>query len=79
MYVLASDVQRIDAFVCGAAASIDFEATNGRITFAFRGQGGLVAGVTTATVASNLIANGYNFYGAYATANQQFREFQNGT
>jgi len=79
IYVLASDVQRIDAFVCGAAASIDFEATNGRITFAFRGQGGLVAGVTTATVASNLIANGYNFYGAYATANQQFREFQNGT
>ncbi|TIR96202.1 MAG: DUF3383 domain-containing protein, partial [Mesorhizobium sp.] len=49
------------------------------ITFAFRGQDGLVAGVTTATVASNLIANGYNFYGAYATAAQQFLEFQNGT
>lgn len=79
IYVPASDVQRIDAFVCGSAASIDFEATNGRITFAFKGQGGLVAGVTTATAANNLIANGYNFYGAYATANQTFRQFQNGT
>ncbi|WP_144378528.1 DUF3383 family protein [Mesorhizobium amorphae] len=79
VFVPASDVQRIDAFVCGAAASIDFEATNGRITFAFKGQGGLVAGVTKATEASNLIANGYNFYGAYATANQTFRQFQNGT
>ncbi|MGO4337868.1 DUF3383 domain-containing protein [Labrys sp. KB_33_2] len=66
------------AFVCGAAASIDFEATNGRITFAFRGQDGLVADVTDATVASNLIANGYNFYGAYATANQQFLMLQPG-
>ncbi|RUV07761.1 DUF3383 domain-containing protein [Mesorhizobium sp. M1A.F.Ca.IN.020.03.2.1] len=70
---------QIAAFICGAAASIDFQQTNGRITFAFRGQDGLVAGVTTATVASNLIANGYNFYGAYATAAQQFLEFQNGT
>lgn len=66
------------SFICGSAASIDFGATNGRITFAFRGQDGLVADVTTATIASNLIANGYNFYGAYATANQQFLELQPG-
>lgn len=71
--------QNIAAFVCGAAASIDFEATNGRITFAFKGQAGLVAGVTTATAAANLIANGYNFYGAYATANQEFLQLQNGS
>jgi len=69
---------KLAAFVCGTAASIDFDATNGRITFAFRGQDGLVAGVTTATAAQNLIANGYDFYGAYATANQQFLEFQPG-
>lgn len=66
------------AFVCGTTASIDFDQTNGRITFAFRGQSGLIAGVTNATVATNLTANGYNFYGAYATANQQFLEFQTG-
>lgn len=67
------------AFICGTAASINFDATNGRITFAFRGQDGLVASVTNATVANNLIANGYNFYGAYATANQQFLMLQEGS
>lgn len=35
--------------------------------------------VTSETVANNLIANGYNFYGAYATANQFFQFFQKGT
>jgi len=66
------------AFVCGIAASIDFAATNGRTTFAFRSQSGLTADVTDASVASNLISNGYNFYGAYATANQQFVFLQPG-
>lgn len=67
------------AFICGAAASIDFNATNGRITFAYRGQDGLTASVTNAAVAANLDANGYNFYGAYATANQQFLFVQPGS
>jgi len=69
----------IAAFICGAAASIDFGATNGRITFAYRGQDGLVAGVTDATAYENLLANGYNAYCAFATASQQFVMFQNGT
>jgi len=67
------------AFVCGCAASIDFEATNGRITFAYKGQAGLVPDVTSATAAQNLIANGYNFYGAYATSTQQFQFLQPGS
>lgn len=67
------------AFVCGAVASIDFTALNGRATLAFRSQTGLVAGVTDRTVAANLIANGYNFYGAYATANDQFVFFYPGS
>lgn len=71
--------QHLAAFVCGAIASIDFTATNGRTTMAYRSQTGLVAGVTSATVANNLIANGYNFYGAYATAAQQFLFFQQGS
>lgn len=63
------------AFVMGTAASIDFEATNGHITFAYKQQPDLVAGVTSGTVALNLagdpqaigsFGNGYNFYGAYA-------------
>lgn len=68
------------AFICGAAASIDFSETNGRISFAYKAQAGLVAGVTDPTVAINLggnpqgtdRGNGYNFYGAYANANQGF-------
>lgn len=68
------------AFICGAAASIDFSETNGRISFAYKAQAGLVAGVTDPTVATNLggnpqgsdRGNGYNFYGAYANANQNF-------
>lgn len=68
----------IAAFVCGAAASIDFTDLNGRITFAYRRQNGLTAGVTTATAGTNLIANGYNFYGDYATADTQFLFLQPG-
>ena len=60
------------AFFMGATASIDFSQSNGRITFAFKSQTGLVADVTSQTIGDNLIANGYNFYGAYATAAQGF-------
>src|SRR5476649_2384091 len=56
------------AFVLGTMASIDFDRLNGRITFAFRSQAGLSPSVTDATVASNLISNGYNYYGTYATS-----------
>ena len=65
-------------FVAGMAASIDFEATNGNITFFGKHQQGLVASVTDATTAANLDANGYNYYGAYATANQGFVFFNKG-
>lgn len=60
------------AFVAGSAASLNFGATNGRTTFAFRNQSGLVASVTTDAGYTNLLANGYNIYGAFATASQQF-------
>lgn len=66
------------AFICGTTASINFEETNGRITFAYKGQAGLSADVTNATAANNLIANGYNFYGAYATASENFTFLQPG-
>lgn len=67
------------AFICGMTASIDFTQRNGRITFAYKGQSGLNADVTDPTIAANLIANGYNFYGAYATANQAFTFLQSGS
>lgn len=67
------------AFICGTIASIDFDQPNGRITLAYKGQPGLTADITDATTANNLIANGYNFYGAYATANDQFVNEQRGS
>lgn len=66
------------AFICGTAAAINFNEAQGRITFAYKSQGGLTADVTDATVAQNLLSNGYNFYGDYATANDQFQFLQNG-
>lgn len=75
------------SFICGAAASIDFTQKNGRTAFAYRAQAGLVASVTDPIVAQNLggdpqtplsYGNGYNFYGAYGTANPNFTWFQRG-
>jgi hypothetical protein len=71
--------QLLECFVSGTAAAINFGQLNGRITFAFKSGNGLTASVSNATVAQNLIANGYNFYGAYATANQSFIFFYPGS
>lgn len=76
----------IAAFVSGAAASIDFTERNGRISFAYRQQSGLVASVTDPTIAANLggnpqtsdHGNGYSFYGAYANADENFTTYQRG-
>jgi hypothetical protein len=66
------------AFFLGSMASIDFEETNGRITFAYKGQAGLTADVFDLDIARNLIANGYNFYGDYADSENDFQLFQPG-
>ena len=66
------------AFALGMAASINYNQTNGRITFAFKAQAGLSANVTDPTTAGNLLANGYCFYGAYGSATASFIWFQNG-
>ncbi len=75
------------AFVMGTAAAIDFSRRNGRVSFAYRSQDGLLATLTDATVAANLYGqplvansygNGYNAYGAFGTANPGFTWFQRG-
>ena len=75
-------------FACSYAASLDFTRQNGRTTIAFRSQPGLVALVTDQQTAINLggnpqvngdFGNGYNYYGAFATANSNFVNFQRGT
>lgn len=67
------------AFICGMVASVDFNRTKGRITLAFKGQAGLVSDITSSTTAANLKLNGYNFYAAYATANDRFVNEQPGS
>ncbi len=67
------------AFVLGTMASINFSQKNGRITFAFKYQSGVPVSVTNQTIAADLELNGYNFVGAYATANQGFTFFYPGS
>ena len=72
------NTKELAAFVLGSVASIDFSRTNGRITAAFKSQPGFTATVTDQQIAANLLANGYSFYGAYATANDNFNFLYNG-
>lgn len=77
----SSDYDTLDevaAFVLGVGASIDFDELNGRTTYAFRAQSGLAASCTSEQTKNNLTANGYSFYGAVATANDQFLFLYNG-
>lgn len=75
----AVDIMNCAVFALAWAASLDFTETNGRATLAFKSSsGGLVPIVTSQTVAANMLTNGYNFYGIYATANQSFIFFYNG-
>lgn len=67
------------AFVMGSAGSIDFDQPNGRITFAYKSQAGLVADITDETAYNNVLANGYNCYASFATANDQFVNLQPGS
>lgn len=77
--VTMTDLTRpLAAFVLGYMASIDFTEINGRTTAAYRSGAGIVAGVGDANVADNLMANGYNFYGDYATSSQSYRFLQPG-
>lgn len=61
------------AFVMSWMASLNFGQTNGRSTLKFQTQSGLTPYVTDGTLAANLEANGYNYYGDFATSSQQFQ------
>lgn len=67
------------AFVLGLTASLDFARTNGRKAFAFKNLDGLTPTVTDAGIAANLEANGYNYIGNWATANDDFTFLYPGT
>lgn len=66
------------AFALGCAASTNWNAPNGRITYKFRSNPNLTPFVTDSTIAANLDANGYNYYAAVATRNQAFQYLRQG-
>jgi len=78
IYEPAGSDLHLASFVGGYAASINFNATNGRATADYKSQSGIVPSVFDATTAANLIANGYNYYGSVATAGAAFQFFDPG-
>jgi len=67
--------------IMGWAASLNFSRTNGRATLFSRSQAGLVPTVTTDINYANALANGYNVYAGFSTANPANNSnlFSNGT
>lgn len=70
-------IQQVAA-VCGGIAAIDFKRTNGRRNIMFMKQAGLAATVADEPTYTALLSNGYTFYGAFATANDEFTFNVNG-
>ncbi len=67
------------ASVLGYAASLDFERAEGRVPFKFRSLDGLLYQVSDSSTYDVLIANHYNFYGAYSSNNYSTRYWADGT
>ncbi|HDG0630511.1 TPA: DUF3383 domain-containing protein [Serratia marcescens] len=67
------------ASVLGYAAALDFDRAEGRVPFKFRSLDGLLAQVNDSSTYDVLIANGYNFYGAYSSNNYSTRYWADGT
>lgn len=55
----------IAAFTCGYAGSIDWAATAGRATPAFKSQSGLATSVSTLDLATAVLSNNASYYGLY--------------
>lgn len=64
--------QRYAVFLMAIGASIDWNRNRAIVTTAFKAQSGLPANVTNAADAGNLISQGMNFIGDYATRNDNF-------
>lgn len=72
------NTKALGSMAMGVGAAIDVAQFEGRKTWAYKAQNGLAFTVDEETKAVNLLGNGYNFYGNYATASELFKLFQNG-
>lgn len=77
-YTMTDMTRPLAAFGMGYMAALNFAATNGRVTYAYRSQGGLITGVTDLAVYNALKANGYNCYADVATSSTKFSFLQPG-
>lgn len=75
---LAILAQNCASFLAGAIASINFAGVNGRNAIAFMSSGSISPTCADDQISQNLKANGYNYYGAFGSANQNFIFFYNG-
>jgi len=71
---------QIAAFIMSCAACIDWDAENGRITFAFKSQSGLSTTVDTLADATAVLSNGASYYGFYGAPGEdnEYSFFYNG-
>lgn len=63
---------RYAAFIMGITASLDWQAPNSTITYAFKAQSGLEANVTDSKTADTLDSLKLNYIGEFATRNESF-------
>lgn len=75
---LAALALNLACFVMGAIASVNFQTPNGRRSLAFLSAAGIQPTCADLQIAKNLVANGYSYYGSFATANQGFIFLYNG-
>lgn len=68
--VVVYDSVEIATFVCGYIGSVDFQATNGRATPAYKMQSGLEASVDTLSAATAVLSNNASYYGLYQAPGQ---------
>lgn len=73
-----SDTPTLSVFIMGSAASIDWNRRQGAITFAFKAQDGIPANVQTEAEALTLEGKNVNYYGNFATRNDNFIFLQRG-
>lgn len=77
-YVVGDTYGKAAAFILGCAAATNWGQINGRITYKFRSNPNLNPSVVNLIAANNLDANGYNYYAAIATANENFQYLRQG-
>lgn len=65
-------------FAMSIGACINWDATNGLVTYAFKSQSGLNPSVDDNTTANNLLSMNVNYYGKWATRNDDFIYYYQG-